>query len=313
MPPRPPSPARSPADGLNAVQAWRCEAALCLGADAAVARQFGETGLLVLDDRPLSLQPMSEEPTGAWIASARAARPSSVNEAQWCDALLLASSQSLLATHTAFGLAQDGDAVLILRTPAGLDDPALLGAEVAGLLALRRAVVEGLKAQLPQDVLDQIEASIEAGDEPPRASLPPDPGAQEFEAPEDVLVMVHAAMLHLGRTAAQALAVSRSGSLEIDGRHIGLACDVDGENLVVCADLGRRVLDTPAQRRAAALANTELMAFVGMAVVRERGQARLMTRWHLPGQSAENFAGWLRDVARLASAIVQRHTADADH
>ena len=88
---------------------------------------------------------------------------------------------------------------------------------------------------------------------------------------------------------------------------------MDGENLVVCADLGRRVLDTPAQRRAAALANTELMAFVGMAVVRERGQARLMTRWHLPGQSAENFAGWLRDVARLASAIVQRHTADADH
>jgi hypothetical protein len=55
------------------------------------------------------------------------------------------------------------------------------------------------------------------------------------------------------------------------------------------------------------------MAFVGMAVVRERGQARLMTRWHLPGQSAENFAGWLRDVARLANAIVERHTAAASH
>jgi hypothetical protein len=38
-----------------------------------------------------------------------------------------------------------------------------------------------------------------------------------------------------------------------------------------------------------------------------------MTRWHLPGQSAENFAGWLGDVARLATAIVQRHTAAAKH
>jgi hypothetical protein len=50
-----------------------------------------------------------------------------------------------------------------------------------------------------------------------------------------------------------------------------------------------------------------------MAVVRERGQARLMARWRLQGQSAENFAGWLRDVARLSNAIVQRHTAGANH
>lgn len=307
------SPARSLADGLTALQAWRCEAALTLGADDAVARQFGETGLLVLDDQPLSLQPMSEQPTGPWIASARARRPASVGESQWCDALLLASSQSLIAAHAAFGLAQDGDAVLILRTVAGLDHPALLGAEVAGLLALRHALVEGLTTELPQEVRDQVQAGMEAPDDAPQDSEPVDPAAQEFEAPEEVLVMVHGAMLHLGRTAAQALATARSGSVEVDGRHIGLACDIDGENLVVAAELGSGVLDTADRRRAAALANTELMAFVGMAVVRERGQARLMTRWHLPGQSAENFAGWLRDVARLANAIVQRNTAAASH
>jgi hypothetical protein len=307
------SPDRSPAAGLNAVQAWRRDAALTLGADDAVARQFGETGMLVLDDQPLSLQPMSDEPTGAWIVSARAGRPAGIGEPQWCDALLLASSQSMIVTHAAFGLAEDGDAVLIVRTPPGLDHPALLGAEVAGLLALRRAIVEGVKAQLPPDVQEQIRAGMGADGESPQAREPENPGAQQFEAPEAVLVMVHGAMLHLGRTAAQALAAARSGSIEIDGRTIGLACDVDGENLVVVADLGPGVLGTASRRRAAAIANTELMAFIGMAVVRERGQARLMARWRLQGQSAENFAGWLRDVARLSNAIVQRHTAGANH
>jgi hypothetical protein len=124
--PAPISPARSRNDGLNAVQAWRRDAALYLGADDAVARHFGETGLIVLDDKPLSLQPMSEQPAGPWIASTRAGRPAGVGEAEWCDALLLASGQSLIATHAAFGLAADGDAVVILRTAPGLDDPALL-------------------------------------------------------------------------------------------------------------------------------------------------------------------------------------------
>jgi len=307
------SPDRSAGDGLNAVQAWRRDAALSLGAHDAVARPFGETGMLMLDGQPLSLQPLSDLPTGAWIASARAARPAGIGEAQWCDALLLASSQSMIATHAAFGLAEDGDAVLIARTPPGLDHPALLGAEVAGLLALRRAIVEGVKAQLPPEVQEQIRAGMDTAAESPQAHEPATATTQHFEAPEAVLVMVHGAMLHLGRTAAQALAATRSGSIEIDGRPIGLACDLDGEALVVVADLGPAVLNTASRRRAAALANTELMAFVGMAVVRQHGRARLMTRWRLEGQSAENFAGWLRDVARLSSAIVQRHTADANH
>jgi hypothetical protein len=50
-----------------------------------------------------------------------------------------------------------------------------------------------------------------------------------------------------------------------------------------------------------------------MAVVEYQRKPQLMSRCHLPGQSAENFAGWLRDVARLARAIVERRTADANH
>lgn len=296
-----------PADGLSALHAWRRDAALRLGADDAVARQFGLTGLLVLDGQLLSLQPMSEQTTGPWLATARARRPAGVDEARWCDALLLASSQSLLVTPAAFGLATEGDdAVVVLRIAKGLDDPALLGAEMAGLLALRAAVVDGMQVTLPTgpvrafphaDLADQAEPF----------------DGRSFGAPEGVLVMVHAAMLHLGRTAAQALATLRSGRVEIDGRRIGLAFDVDGESLVIAADLGPGVLDRSSQRRAAAVANTELMALIGMAVVRERGLARLMTRWCVPGQSAESLAGWLCEVARLADAIEQRHTASADH
>jgi hypothetical protein len=304
----------APTDALAAVRDWRHQTALRMGASDAVAAHFRETGIIELDGKPLSLQPMSDKPNGPWIASVRAARPASVSEEHWCDALLQASSQSLLVAYAACGLAPDGDAVMIQRIPPGHDDPALLATEVAGLLGLRRVVEESVKVELPDDL------TPDADDEAPSAAAAPagSPAAasgteQEFEAPEDVLVMVHAAMLHLGRTPAQAMAVARSGSLQIDGQTIGLACDIDGENLVVSAALEHGVIATLDQRRAALLANTELMAFIGMAVTEFRGQASLISRWHLPGQSAENFAGWLRDIARLAAAIVERRTADANH
>jgi hypothetical protein len=306
------STACTPPAGLAALHAWRRDAALRLGADDAVARQFGLTGQLALDDKPLSLQPLSEKPTGPWLATARAGRPTGVDEERWCDALLQASSQSLLVAHAAFGLADEGDAVLVLRIPEGLDDPALLAVEVAGLLALRCAVIEGALA-LPQQAVDSATIGSRIHGQGPADLSHGSAGIAHLDAPEDVLVMIHAAMLHLGRTAAQALATTRTGKVEIDGRRIGLAFDIEGAGLVIAAELGPGVLDSPPQRRAAAMANTDLMAFIGMAVVRERSHARLMTRWCLPGQSAESFAGRLCDVARLANAIVQRHTAHASH
>jgi hypothetical protein len=309
----------APADALAAVRDWRRETALRLGASDEVAVHLRDTGLIEVDGKPLSLQPMSDRPAGPWLATVRAARPAAVSEARWHDALLLASSQSLQVTHAAFGLGADGDAVVVLRVPPGHDDPSLLAAELAGLLALRRALQEGVQAVIsPEDVMPEADGEASQGTAqagPTAASGDAEAAAceQDFEAPEDVLVMVHGAMLHLGRTAEQALAVARSGSLQIDGLAIGLACDLDGENLVVSVELAPGVIDTPQQRRDALLANTELMAFVGMAVVEYQRKPQLMSRCHLPGQSAENFAGWLRDVARLARAIVERRTADANH
>ena len=96
-----PSTHRPDAEGPSPLQAWRHQAALALGADDAIAQQFGRTGILVLEGKPLTLQPLGEQHSDAWIASTRAARPEGVDEDRWCEALMLATSQSLLCTHAA--------------------------------------------------------------------------------------------------------------------------------------------------------------------------------------------------------------------
>lgn len=306
------------------VQAWRREAALRLGADESVAKHFGETGFVELGGKPLSLQPLHAQPTGPWLAVTRAARPAGVGEDEWCEALLLATSHSLLVTHAAYGLADDGDAVVILRTAAGHDHPDLLAAEVAGLLGLRQALQEGVHSRAKPGA-DKPAAPAPAPVQPAArtASRPvaaasvsvveTDPDIQEFEAPEDVLVLVHGAMLHLGFTPQQAIAAARNGAFEIEGLSFGVACDGDTGTLVVAADLGTQALDTPTERRLALLANTELMAYVGVAMARERGRARLMSRCYLGGQTAEHFAAWLHEFARLARTTVEHRSAAVAH
>lgn len=140
---------------------------------------------------------------------------------------------------------------------------------------------------------------------------------QEFEAPQHVLVLLHGAMLRLGLSPDAALAVSRSGDAMLEGLAVGFACDSadadddQGAALVVAAELPASVLETHAQRRSALLASTELMAFVGAAIARDRGQARLVSRWNVAGQSTDQFAAWLRDFARLGAAIVERQRTGA--
>lgn len=299
--------------GAADVLAWRRETALRLGADEAVAKHFGETGLVELGGQPLSLQPLHEEPTGPWIAVTRAARPAGVSEDAWHDALLLATSHSLAVTHAAYGLADDGDAVVMLRTPAGHDHPDLLAAEVAGLLGLRQALQEGMQAAAKTPAPAPARSPVPGPAPVQAAATAAESGdIQEFEAPEDVLVLVHGAMLQLGFTPQQAIATARSGALQLEGLSIGLACDDTGGTLVVAADLGAYALDTPAERRLALQANTELMAYVGVALARERGRARLMSRCYLGGHSAGHFATWLREFARLARTTVEhRRTAVA--
>ena len=296
--------AGTPADVTGVIADWRREAALRLGASPEVARHFGATGLIELAGQPLSLHPLHDEPTGSWLAVTRAARPAAVDEAAWCDALLLATGQALVATHAAFGLNDDGEAVLILRTAAGHAHPDLLAVELAGLLQLRQALLEGVTAQAGAETTATTAAAAADVDAP------------LLEAPERVLVRVHGALLQAGLPAADALAGARSGSFTLDGVSIGLACEDETDTLVLVSDLGAEALDTLERRRLALQANTTLMVFAGVAVARERGRARLMSRCPVDGRSAadfaDGFAAWLRDFARLARATsTSRDTAAA--
>ena len=138
------APAGTPA-GHPRVKACRREAALALGIDAPAAAQFGETGVIDVAGQPLVLQPLHEEPAGPWIASTRAARPEGMSEEAWCDALLLANNHSQLLAHAAFGLAPDGDAVLVLRIPPAHDDPSFLALQLSGLLLLVDSLCDGVR------------------------------------------------------------------------------------------------------------------------------------------------------------------------
>jgi hypothetical protein len=298
------------ADNTAAVQAFRRDAARLLGVDDSVAQQFGSSGMVLLDNSPLSLQPLQDDPTGPWIAFTQAERPAEMAEDTWCDALLRATHHCMTVTHAAYGLTDRGDAVVTLRTPAGYDHADLLAAEMAGLLNLRQALLDGVRASAKVPP-----ATAPAGMASKQAVRPQEPSsnAQEFEAPDDVLGLVHAALLHLGFSVPQAQAAIRTGELHLQGVTLGLACDGDTPTLVVAADLGEDTLKTPAERKQALLANAGLMASAGVAMAREQGRTRLMARCDLDGHSAEVFANWLGHFARLAQSTVAHRLATALH
>lgn len=304
----------------NTVHAWRCAAALGLGAPENVAQRFGETGLAEFSGKPLSLQPLQGEPSGPWIGATRAQRPAGMSEDEWCDALLLATSHCVAATHAAFALADDGDGVVLLRVPAGHDHPDLLAAELACLLGLRQAVEQVTKSKAPAKAAAsqpkrvqplQSAAPLHTRPAPAQASPLPGEDIQQFEAPQQVLELVYAAAAVLGFSPEQAIAAAHTGSLKIDGVSVGLACDDTGLTLVVAADVAEQALDTPARRRLALQANVQLMATTGVALARDRGQARLVSRCQTEGHSAEDLAAWLKNLAGLSRAIAEQRGAQA--
>jgi hypothetical protein len=126
-----------------------------------------------------------------------------------------------------------------------------------------------------------------------------------------VLELVYAAAVALGFSSEQGIAAAHSGSLQIDGVPVGLACDDTGLTLVVAADVAAPALDTPAHRRLALQANVHLMATTGIALARDRGQARLVSRCSIEGQSAADLASWLKNLAGLSRAIAEQHGAPA--
>jgi hypothetical protein len=266
--------------------------------------------MVLFGDTSLSLQPLQDDPAGPWIAFTQAERPAEVAEDTWCDALLRATHHCMTVTHAAYGLSDRGDAVVTLRTPAGYDHADLLAAEMAGLLNLRRALMDGVRASAKEPP-----TAPPAGMATEQAVRPQEPSghAQEFEAPDDVLGLIHAALLHLGFSLPQAQAAIRTGELHLEGVTIGLACDGDTPTLVVAADLGEHTLNTPDERKQALLANAGLMASAGVAMSREQGRSRLMARCDLDRHSAEVFANWLGHFARLAQSTVAHRLATALH
>lgn len=117
-----------------------------MGADAATARKFGETGETTVGTFTLSVKPLSHREDGPWTAIATMARPDQIPEDIWTDALLVANGQSMLSSDGGYGLEDNGDAVLVRRLETKQEHKRLLAAQLSGLLALCQATREGAQA-----------------------------------------------------------------------------------------------------------------------------------------------------------------------
>lgn len=124
------------------------QAALLLGAHEPAAQAFADTGSTLVDGIALHVV-ASARPDGAWLATAQLARPADVTLAAWAEVLLMANAQAMLTADWAFGLADNGDAVLVMHLPADLPDHRLLAVRFEGMLALCRAVKAGSMAPAP--------------------------------------------------------------------------------------------------------------------------------------------------------------------
>lgn len=134
-----PGPAGNPLALAPGRQACIRQAALLLGAGEPDALAFADTGSTLVDGVALHVVP-SARPDGAWLATAQLSRPDGVAPADWADALLLANGQTMLTADWGFGLADNGDAVLVMHLPADLADHRFLAGRFEGMLGLCRAL-----------------------------------------------------------------------------------------------------------------------------------------------------------------------------
>jgi hypothetical protein len=287
----------------TSVQARRREAAMLLGVSEPVAQQFGETGLIEVQGKSVTLHPLHGEAVGPWVATAHVGRPATVDEAGWCDAMLLANTQTMLLTHAAFGLAQEGDAVLAMRIPPDHNDPRFLCASLDGLVSMCNALSEGATSRAASGA-----GAAAVLTEKPHGNGQSTNDDSELEAHAEVVELIRGAALHLGASPEQATEVARTGSLELAGQRVGIVCDPDDEGLVLAVDLGDKFLDGAERCRTALAASLELMLHAGAAVGRTPQRCQLMARRALQGQSAASLAVWLRGVAELAAAMRVRHS-----
>jgi hypothetical protein len=293
---------RDPGAPSASIQAWRRETALLLGVSEPVAQQFGETGLIEVEGMPVTLHPLHGQVAGPWIATARIPRPLAVKEADWCDALLLANTRSLLLTHAAFGLAKEGDDILVMRIPPEHDHPRLHGAALDGLVAMCKALSDGVSSRAG------VAAPALAAPHTLRDTEPPDSESPELDATDEVAELLRGAALQLGASPEQAVEAARTGSMEFVGQRVGMVCDPDDEALVVAIDLGNAFLDSTERCRVALAASLDMILQAGAAVSRSPQGCQLMARCTLQGESAHSLAAWLHGLAALAAAMRAHHS-----
>ncbi|WP_284409572.1 hypothetical protein [Acidovorax sp. SUPP2539] len=142
---KPKPPVRGPALSSRRKACAR-EAALQLGADAATARIFGETGEAKVGPFTLRVAPLSHRDNGPWAAIATMARPEQIPPDTWTDALLFANGHSMLSADWGYGLEDNGDAVLVRRLETQQENERLLAAQLGGLLSMCHATREGVLA-----------------------------------------------------------------------------------------------------------------------------------------------------------------------
>lgn len=286
------------------IQSWRRETALLLGVGDDVARQFGDTGLIEVEGRAVTLHPVHGEVAGPWVATARVARPATVKEADWCDALLQANARSMLLTHAAFGLAQEGDAILVMRIPADHDHPRFHCTGLDGLLAMANAMRDGVSSPASASP-STVATSGSVGAAGPLESERP-----ELDATPEIAELIRDAAVNLGASPEQAVEAARTGCMDLFGQRVGMVCDPDEEGLVVSIDLGDAFLDSVERCRIALAASLELSLHAGAAISRTARHGRLIARCPLRGQTAASLADWLQGLAALVVAMRAQRASD---
>jgi len=334
---RPSSPAATsahqPEPGLSAPRrAGLRDAAHRLGAKPEVAERFSETGQLSVHGKVLVVAPLDRRAQGAWLAALMFDAPAGVDESAWVDALLLANGQAIAAGDLAFALEGDRKATLMARLPGGLPDGPVLAACFEGMFWQVQAVIDALttiaKARKPApssthvgQVRMRTGAPGHAHDERGRPASGQAPSITAAHRPRDsswdeALTLPPAAQVYLasvaaalGQTDDAAQDAARRGSLVLDKQTLSLACDLDGQTLIIAAPLDDPAFGDLLRRTAALTANAHLLLGAGLVLARTLSGPALMCRWSMDTLSPEQCAAWLRYVAFAAAAPVRVATA----
>ncbi|HEY9107096.1 MAG TPA: hypothetical protein VIN58_10505 [Roseateles sp.] len=294
---------------------WLHDAAVALGADAATAQDFARSGQLQLNGVLLCVQPRSDQPDD-WLAMARVERPASVAHERWCDALLTANGSLMLLAPWAFAIDDEGAALLALRVPpAHCDDPLMLCGSLFGLLWTAEGLVQGLAG--PQTGATPA-AGEAAGAEPGTAEEADAAIAAAMAQPAFTAAMetlVCRAVEALGGDAATQRQALEQGSLRVGPASIAVVGDIEGQSLVLSAEVGPAVALDAKETAAVLAGNLDLLALAGVAIGRLSGLPVLSGRWDMDdatddlAERAELFAAWLIDFAELSQAIGAAATA----